>query len=148
MAADHLVVHSDDGAIGHLELLLLALEAINFLGEVHGDIAQVLLDLLGGFTLGSGGQGDLGLLENLADVVGEVATSKVDALDGMGHGVSLVDRDGVGHTITAIDDDTSGAARGVQGEYGLDGDIEATSSEGLEHDLGHAVQSSSPSFSS
>merc|ERR1711918_159047 len=45
----------------------------------------------------------------------------------------------VGHTITAIDDDTSGAARGVQGEHSLDGNIESTSSEGLEHDLGHAL---------
>jgi len=138
-ATDHLVVHSDNSAIGHLELLLLALEAINLLREVHGDIAQVLLDLLGGLTLGGSGQSNLGLLENLADVVGEVTTSKVDALDGVRHGVSLIDRDSVGDTVTAIDDDTSGTARGIQGEHSLDSNIESTSSEGLEHDLGHAL---------
>merc|ERR1712178_289137 len=138
-ATDHLVVHGHDGAVRHLELLLLASEGIDLLAEVHGHVAEVLLDLLGRLALGGGGQGDLGLLEDLADVVGEVTTSQVVALDGVGHGVTLVDRDGVGHTITTIDDNTSGTARGVQGEHSLDGNIESTSVEGLEDDLGHAL---------
>merc|ERR1712086_347284 len=134
-ATDHLVVDSHNLAVRHLELLLLTGEVVDLLG----DVAKVLLDLLGGLALGGGGEHDFGLLEDLADVVGEVATSEVDALDGMGHGVTLVDRDGVGHTITAIHDDTSGTARGVQGEHGLDVDVVATHVEGLEHDLGHAL---------
>merc|ERR1712086_687232 len=138
-ATDHLVVDSHNLAVRHLELLLLTGEVVDLLGEVLGDVAKVLLDLLGGLALGGGGEHDFGLLEDLADVVGEVATSEVDALDGMGHGVTLVDRDGVGHTITAIHDDTSGTARGVQGEHGLDVDVVATHVEGLEHDLGHAL---------
>merc|ERR1719201_162870 len=138
-ATDHLVVHSDDGAVGHLELLLLAGEVVDLISEGHGDVAEVLLDLLGGLTLSSGGEGDLGLLENLADVVGEVTASEIDALDGVGHGVTLVDGHGVGHTITTVDHDTGGTARGVQGEHSLDGDVEATDVEGLEHDLGHAL---------
>merc|ERR1712159_846879 len=138
-ATDHLVVHGDDGTVGHLELLLLAGEVVDLISEGHGDVAKVLLDLLGGLTLSSGGEGDLGLLEDLADVVGQVATSKVDTLDGVRHGVTLVDGHGVGHTITAIHHDTSGTARGVQGEHSLDGDVEATDVEGLEHDLGHAL---------
>merc|ERR1711939_1248896 len=138
-ATDHLVVHSDDLAVGHLELLLLASEVVDFLSEVLGDVAKVLLDLLGGLALGGGGENDLGLLENLADVVGEVTTSEVDALDGVRHGVTLVDRDSVGHTITTVPDDTSGAARGVQGEHSLDVNVVATHVEGLEHDLGHAL---------
>merc|ERR1711924_10932 len=101
---------SDDGAVRHLELLLLASEGIHLLGEVHGAVTEVLLDLLGTLALGSGGQGNLGLLENLADVVGEVTTGKVDALDGVRHGVPLVDWDSVRHTITTIHDDTSGTA--------------------------------------
>merc|ERR1711939_284614 len=138
-ATDHLVVHSDDLAVGHLELLLLASEVVDFLSEVLGDVAKVLLDLLGGLALGGGGEHDLGLLEDLADVVCEVAASEVDALDGVGHGVTLVDGHGVGHTITAIHHDTSGTAGGVEGKDGLDGDVEATDVEGLEHDLGHAL---------
>jgi len=74
-APDHLVVHGDNLAIGHLELLLLTGEVVDLLGELLGHIAQVLLDLLGGLTLGGGGEDNLGLLEDLADVVGKVATS-------------------------------------------------------------------------
>merc|ERR1712205_76427 len=138
-ATDHLVVHSDNLAVGHLELLLLAGEVVDLLGEVLGHVAKVLLDLLGGLALGGGGEHNLGLLEDLADVVGKVATSKVDTLDGVGHGVTLVDGHGVGHTVTTVNDDTSGAARGVQGEHGLDVDVVAADSEGLKHDLGHAL---------
>merc|ERR1712094_123928 len=123
----------------HLELLLLAGEVVDLISEGHGDVAEVLLDLLGGLTLSSGGEGDLGLLEDLADVVGEVTASEIDALDGVGHGVTLVDGHGVGHTITAIHHDTSGTAGGVEGKDGLDGDVEATDVEGLEHDMGHAL---------
>merc|ERR1719160_2426711 len=100
--------------------------------KLSTSLAKVLLDLLGGLTLSSGGEGGLGLLEDLADVVGQVTTSKVDTLDGVRHGVTLVDGHGVGHTITAIHHDTSGTARGVQGEHSLDGDVEATDVEGLE----------------
>merc|ERR1712159_820271 len=128
-----------NGAIGHLELLLLAGEVVHLGGKVHGAVAQVFLDLLGRLPLGSGGECDLGLLENLADVVGQVAPGQVDALDGMGHGVTLVDGHSVGHTITTIHDNTSGSARGIQRENGLDGDVEAAHIEGLEHDLGHAL---------
>merc|ERR1711943_130571 len=109
------------------------------LGEVHGAVTEVLLDLLGTLALGSGGQGNLRFLENLADVVGEVTTGKVDALDGVRHGVPLVDWDSVRHTITTIHDDTSGTARGVEREHSLDGNVESASSEGLEHDLCHAL---------
>merc|ERR1711988_1466294 len=137
--ADHLVVDSDHLAVGHLELLLLTGEVVDLLGEVVGHVAKVLLDLLGGLALGGGGEDNLGLLEDLADVVGKVATSEVDALDGVGHGVALVDGHGVGHTITTVHDDTGGAARGVQREHGLDVDVVPAHVEGLEHDLGHAL---------
>jgi len=138
-AADHLVVDGDDLAVRHLELLLLTGEGVDLLLEVHGDVTKVLLDLLGRLALSSGGEDDLGLLEDLADVVGKVATGKVDTLDGVRHGVTLVDRDSVGDTVTTVDDDTSGAARGVEGKDGLDVDVVTTNVEGLEHDLGHAL---------
>merc|ERR1711977_799262 len=138
-AADDLVVHGDDGHVRKLELLLLAGEVVDLLLEVHGDVAELLLDLHGGHALGRGVQVDLGLGEDLADVVGQVTASKVDTLDGVGHGVALVDGDSVGHTVTAIDYDTGGTAGSVEGEDSLDGDVEATSVEGLEHDLGHAL---------
>ena len=45
----------------------------------------------------------------------------------------------MGDTITRIQDDTGGSARGVQGEYSLDGDVHGGGVEGLEHDLGHLL---------
>merc|ERR1719163_881000 len=138
-SSEGLNMSSGQLTVGHLELLLLTGEGVDLTGEVHGHVAEVLLDLLGGLALGGGGEHNLGLLEDLADVVGEVATSEVDALDGVGHGVTLVDGHSVGHTVTTVHDDTSGAAGGVQGEHSLDVDVVATHVEGLEHDLGHAL---------
>jgi hypothetical protein len=56
-----------------------------------------------------------------------------------GEGVSLVDGDGVGDTIARVEDDARGAARGVQGEHGLDGDVHGGRVERLEHDLRHLL---------
>merc|ERR1711988_997656 len=124
---------------GISKLLLLASKVLHIRGEVHGAVAQVLLDLLRRFTLSSGGEGDLRFLENLANVVREVAASQVDALDCMWHRVSLVNWHSVGHTISTIHNHTSGTTRGIQREDSLDGDIEAAHVERLEHDLGHAL---------
>ena len=55
----------------------------------------------------------------------------------MGEGETFVDGDGVRDTITRIQDDTSGTTGGVEGQDGLDGDVEGGGIEGLEHDLGH-----------
>ncbi len=40
-------------------------------------------------------------------------------------------------TVTRVEDDTGGAARGVEREHGLDGNVHGWGVEGLEHDLGH-----------
>merc|ERR1712079_499262 len=45
----------------------------------------------------------------------------------------------MGDTIARVHDDTSGTARGVEGEDSLDGDIHSWHVEGLEHDLGHLL---------
>merc|ERR1711872_685550 len=45
----------------------------------------------------------------------------------------------MGDTISRVHDNTSGTARGVEGEDGLDGDIHSGHVEGLEHDLGHLL---------
>ena len=43
----------------------------------------------------------------------------------------------MGDTVTRVKNDTSGTSRGVEGEDGLDGNVEGGDVEGLEHDLGH-----------
>merc|ERR1719206_1276597 len=43
------------------------------------------------------------------------------------------------YTISRVHDNTSGTARGIEGEDSLDGDIHGRHVEGLEHDLGHLL---------
>jgi len=112
---------------------------LHLLFEVEGDVAELLLDVTDDFTLGGGGEGVTTLGEDLHEVVGQVTTSKVETKDGVGEGVTFVDGDGVGDTVTGVHDDTGGTTGGVQGQDGLDGDVEGRGVEGLEHDLGHLL---------
>merc|ERR1711970_1143063 len=43
----------------------------------------------------------------------------------------------MGDTISRVHDDTSGTARGIEGEDSLDSDIHGGHVEGFKHDLGH-----------
>ena len=45
----------------------------------------------------------------------------------------------MGDAVTGVEHDTGGTSGGVQGEYGLDGDVHGGGVEGLEHDLGHLL---------
>lgn len=51
----------------------------------------------------------------------------------------LVDGDRVGDTVSRVEDDTSGTTGGVEGEDGLNGDVEGGGVERLEHDLRHLL---------
>merc|ERR1712212_1222834 len=55
----------------------------------------------------------------------------------MGKGITFIDGDTVGDTISRVHDNTSGTARGIEGEDSLDGDEHGGHVKGLEHDLGH-----------
>merc|ERR1719320_2142829 len=57
----------------------------------------------------------------------------------MGKGITFIDGDTVGDTISRVHDNTSGTARGIEGEDSLDGNIHGGHVEGLEHDLGHLL---------
>jgi hypothetical protein len=70
---------------------------------------------------------------------GKVTTSEVETEDGVGKGVTLVDGNGVGDTVSRVEDDTGSATRSVEGEDGLDGNVEGRGVERLEHDLGHLL---------
>merc|ERR1711964_773618 len=54
-------------------------------------------------------------------------------------GITFIDRDTVGDTISRVHDNTSGTARGIEGEDSLDSNIHSGHVEGLEHDLGHLL---------
>merc|ERR1711923_159842 len=57
----------------------------------------------------------------------------------MGKGITFIDGDTVGDTVTRVHDDTSGTARGIEGEDSLDGNIHGGHVEGFEHDLSHLL---------
>merc|ERR1719308_157006 len=107
--------------------------------EVKGNIAELLLDVTDNLPLGSGGEGVATLSQDLHEVVGQLTASKVKTDNGVGEGITFIDGDTVGDTVTRVHDDTSGTARGVEGENSLDGNIHGGGVEGLEHDLGHLL---------
>merc|ERR1712114_162298 len=139
-AAETLIADGDDLAIGKLIRLLKRGGGScsgHLLLEVKGDIAELLLDVTDNLTLSSGGEGVATLSEDLHQVVGELTSSKVKTDNSMGKGITFIDGDTVGDTISRVHDNTSGTARGIQGENSLDGNIHGGHVEGLEHDLGH-----------
>merc|ERR1712036_87530 len=141
-AAETLIANGDDLAVGKLIGLLEGgggSSGGHLLLEVEGNIAELLLDVTDNLTLSSGGEGVATLGEDLHQVVGELTSSKVKTDNGVGKGITFIDGDTVGDTISRVHDNTSGTARGVEGEDGLDGDIHSGHVEGLEHDLGHLL---------
>merc|ERR1711897_76756 len=104
-----------------------------------GNIAELLLDVTDNLALSSGGERVATLGEDLHEVVGEPTSSKIKTDNGVGEGITFIDGDTVGDTISGVHDNTSGTARGIEGEDSLDGDIHGGHVEGLEHDLGHLL---------
>merc|ERR1712045_133816 len=141
-APESLVTDGDDLAVGKLVGLLEGgggSSSGHFLLEVKGDIAELLLDVTDNLALSGGGEGVASLGKDLHQVVSEVTASKVETEDGVGESITLIDGDSVGDTVTRVEDNTSGTARGVQGEHSLDSDIHGGGVEGLKHDLGHLL---------
>merc|ERR1719320_563711 len=79
------------------------------------------------------------LSEDLHKVVGELTASKIKTNNSMGESITFIDGDTMGDTISRVHDNTSGTARGIEGEDSLDGNIHGGHVEGLEHDLGHLL---------
>ncbi len=141
-STETLVANGDDLTVGKLVRLLerRALgSSLDLLLKVKSDVAELLLDVTNDFTLGGGGEGVTALSENLHEVVGKITASHVDTGNSVGKSETLVDGDNVGDTITGVEDDTGGTARGVEGEDGLDGNVEGGGVEGLEDNLGHLL---------
>jgi len=107
--------------------------------EVEGDVAELLLDVTHDLTLGRGGERIAALGEDLHEVVREVATGQVETQDGVGQGVTLVDRDGVRDAVAGVEHDTGGTTGSVEGQDGLDGHVHGGRVEGFEHDLRHLL---------
>ena len=137
-----LIANGDDLAIGQLIGLLKGgggSGSGHLLLKVKSNIAELLLDVTDNLTLSSGGERVTTLSEDLHKVVGKLTASQVQTEDGMGESITFIDGDSVGDTITRIHDNTSGSARGIEGEDSLDGNIHGRHVEGLKHDLSHLL---------
>merc|ERR1712036_129763 len=141
-AAETLIANGDNLAVGKLIGLLEGgggSSGGHLLLEVKGNIAELLLDVTDDLTLSGGGEGVATLGEDLHQVVGELTASKIKTDNSVGEGITFIDGDTVGDTISGVHDNTSGTARGIEGEDSLDGNIHSGHVEGLEHDLGHLL---------
>lgn len=141
-STETLVADGDDLTVGKFVGLLEAGalgSGLDLLLEVESDVAELLLDVTDNFTLSGSGESVTTLGQDLHEVIRQVTTSHVDTGDGVGKGETLVDGDNVGDTVTRVQNDTGGTTGGVQGQDGLDGDVEGGGVEGLEDDLGHLL---------
>merc|ERR1719480_594068 len=141
-AAETFITNGDDLTVGKLIRLLQGgggSSSGHLPLKVKGNIAELLLDITNNLTLSSGGERVATLGEDLHQVVGEFTSSKIKTNNGMGKGITFIDRDTVGDTISRVHDNTSGTSRSIQGEDSLDGDIHGGHVEGLKHDLGHLL---------
>jgi hypothetical protein len=94
----------------------------HFLFEVEGDIAEFFLDVTDDFTFGGGDERVTTFGEDFHEVVGQIATGKIETHDSVWEGITFEYWDVVGYTITRVEYNTGGTSGGVEGEYGLDSD--------------------------
>merc|ERR1719206_1172574 len=141
-AAETLIANGDDLAVRKLIRLLKgggSSSSGHLLLEVKSNIAELLLDVTDNLTLSSGSEGVATLCEDLHQVVGELTASKIKTNNSMWESITFIDWDTMGDTISRVHDNTSGTARGIEGEDSLDGHVHGGHVEGLEHDLGHLL---------
>merc|ERR1712002_54897 len=122
-AAETLITNGNDLTVGKLIRLLKRCggsSSRHFLLKVKSNIAELLLDVTDNLTLSSGGERVATLSEDLHQVVGKFTSSKVKTDNGMREGITFIDRNTMGDTITRVHDNTSGTARGIEGEDSLD----------------------------
>ena len=110
---------------------------LEFLLKIEGDVTKFLLDVPDNFTFCGRMEGITALPQILDQVLGKVTPGKIETENRMGKSETFVDGNSVGDTVTRVQDDTSGATRGVEGQHGLNSNVESGSVEGLEHDLRH-----------
>merc|ERR1712121_576607 len=95
-ATETFISNGDDLTIGKFIRLLKGggcSSSGHLLLKVKSDIAELLLDVTDNLTLSSGCERVATLSEDLHQVVGELTSSKVKTDNGMGKGITFIDRD-------------------------------------------------------
>merc|ERR1719240_2489330 len=104
-------------------VMMLLAGSLHLRVKIQSDVAEFLLDVAHDLALSSGGERVAALCENLHEIFCEITTSKVEAQNCVWQCIALVDGHSVGDAVTRIHDDASGAARGVERQHGLNGNI-------------------------
>merc|ERR1740137_430888 len=139
-APEPLITNCDDLTIRKLIRLLQGgggSSSGHLLFEIKSNIAKFLLDVTNNLPLSSGGERVATLSQDLHQVVGELTSSQIKTDNSVGKSITFIYGYTMGDTITGVHHNTSGTARGIQGEDSLDSDIHGRHVECLEHDLGH-----------
>lgn len=113
--------------------------SLDFLFEVEGNVAELLLDITNDFSLSSSGESVTALSQDLHEVISQITTSHIDTGNGVRKRETFVDGDNVSNSVTRVQHDTSSTTGSIQGENGLDRNVECGGVEGLENDLGHLL---------
>ena len=126
-ASESLVSDRDDLTVGELvrflELRRLG-GGLELLFKVESDVAELLLDVSDDFSFGRSGEWVTSLHEDLDEVVCQVSSSQVESENGVGERKTFVNGHSVGDTVSRVEDDTGGSTGSVQGQHGLDRDVE------------------------
>src|SRR3989338_3480258 len=109
--------------------------SVHLLLKVGCHVAKLLLNVTDDLALGGGGESVTTFVEDLHEVISEVATREIQAADGMRKGMALVDGDRLGYPIPSVQHHTEVATKITEGEHGLVGKVHGRDFEGLEHDL-------------
>mmetsp|Transcript_88217 Transcript_88217/g.254421 ORF Transcript_88217/g.254421 Transcript_88217/m.254421 type:complete len:402 (+) Transcript_88217:395-1600(+) len=137
-APEALAAEGDEVAIWQLVGALLArsLAGLLQLGiEIQGHIAGLLFRVPDDLLLRRSGEGVPPLQEDFHQVFGEVPAGEIQAHHRVRQRVAFIDGNDVGDAVAGVHHDPRRAARGVQGEDGLNGDVHRGHVKGLEHVL-------------
>merc|ERR1719477_536521 len=141
-ATEPLITNGDNLTIRKLIRLLKrggGCSSGHLLFKIQSNIAQFLLDVTNNLTLSGGSEGVATLCEDLHQVVGKLTPSKIKTNNSMGQSIAFINRNTMRDTISRVHDNTSGTARGIEGEDSLDGNIHGGHVECFKHDLGHLL---------
>ena len=132
--------NQDLPAVGQFVVLLVGMTILSLLHSsfvVADHVAKSLLNVPNNLHFCGGREIVAAFSEDLLQVVGQVATGQVDALNGVGDGETLVDGHGMRNTVARVKHNTCGAAGGVERANALHANVKAGHVENLKHDLSH-----------
>jgi len=110
-----------------------------FLGSfvIINNKTHFLFYVFDNFNFSIGGKAVASTVQKFLQMRCDVATSKMNSLDGVRNGIAFVYWYCVRNTITWVENDTSSTTIGIECKYSLNTNIEAWHVEHFEHNLSH-----------